>query len=150
MLIRSQLSQPVETLAHPPYAEEASSRARLSQDTPGTVAVPQRLARAGLFWSAEGMAAPTGPFASTGRHVAAAEWTRAVAWHGSIPTVDIFAPIAEFDRCQERIFSMIQGGLILSARSRRGSASALALRSLAPGAASGSPRSLDPPANERS
>ena len=50
------------------------------------------LGRVGVFWSTGGVAGPTEAFHSSGKHVAAATWTQALARYGQIPQVDIFTP----------------------------------------------------------
>jgi glycosyltransferase involved in cell wall biosynthesis len=61
-----------------------------------------RLARAGVFWSAEGVTGPTESFYGSGRIVAAATWTQALARHGTIPSIDIFTPLHGMEACRQQ------------------------------------------------
>src|SRR5439155_7892438 len=56
-------------------------------DPPG-----QGTRRAAVFWAGSVVANPADPFAGSGAEVAASAWTAAIAIHGKIPNLDIFAP----------------------------------------------------------
>jgi D-inositol-3-phosphate glycosyltransferase len=79
--------------AHPgavALTEDEESRPRDDHDSAGGLAGAAPLARVGVFWSAGGVAGPTELFFSSGKHVAAATWTEALARHGQLPHLDIF------------------------------------------------------------
>jgi D-inositol-3-phosphate glycosyltransferase len=49
--------------------------------------------RLALLWTSLGATKPTDAFRASGKYVAAAEWTRAVASYGGLPVIDLFTPI---------------------------------------------------------
>jgi D-inositol-3-phosphate glycosyltransferase len=66
-------------------------------------ATRERLRRVGLLWSAIGLSEPTEPFTSSGKWVAAAGMTWALARYGSASDLDIFVPIREMDECKRHL-----------------------------------------------
>src|SRR6266540_3499232 len=58
------------------------------------------LDRIGVLWSADGIQGPVDPFNSSGAQVATAEWTRAMACHGHVENLDIYAPMADLEACR--------------------------------------------------
>src|SRR5436305_14607945 len=69
----------------------------------------ERLSRVGLFWSPTGISGPTDSFLSSGAHVAAGNWTRAMAEHGAIANVDAFAAISEIESCRQQFRGLRSG-----------------------------------------
>ena len=55
-----------------------------------------------MFWSAHCLPSPTAPFNSSGQHVAAAAWTRALVRHAQINNVDIFAALTSVEQCVQQ------------------------------------------------
>src|SRR5205814_1704555 len=71
------------------------------------------LARIGVFWSAGGVAGPTEAFASSGKHVAAATWTEALARYGRLSHLDIFTPFDQLQRSRQQFAGLpaaVDGG----------------------------------------
>lgn len=85
-----------------PAPERQDTPARGPQPAESREAAPG-LTRAGIFWSAQGHPGATDPFFGSGKYVAAAEWTKALARYGSMPNVDIYAPITGMDRCHQQL-----------------------------------------------
>jgi D-inositol-3-phosphate glycosyltransferase len=79
----------------------------------------EALMRVGALWSAFTLAGPADPFMSSGQHMAAAAWVRAMAQYASIPSIDIFTPIHSIDECRRQlrdIPSRVSGGAAAGAR----------------------------------
>jgi D-inositol-3-phosphate glycosyltransferase len=101
MILPTQWVRRASGLAALPATEATTHQPR---DSERAEAHAPALSRVGVFWSSEGVAGPTESFFSSGKHVAAATWTQALARYGRLSRVDIFTP---FDQtaAARRLFS---------------------------------------------
>jgi D-inositol-3-phosphate glycosyltransferase len=81
---------------------KAALDSRVDEATETPVKAPGTPSRVGVFWAATGIA-PADPLMISGKYVAAAEWTRALARYGRSQHLDIFTPASRVDHCRRLI-----------------------------------------------
>lgn len=93
-------------VAAAPAENRQGHKSRTAEGHQGVKESESALTRIGTFWSSFALGGSIDPFMSSGQHMAAAAWTRAIARHGTIPAVDIFVPLPGIQGCREQFFQM--------------------------------------------
>lgn len=84
---------------------QSSAAGGARQDSPDSTAA-LGLGRVGVFWAPYAVPGPTEPFFGSGKYVAAAAWTFALARYGSARHIDVFAPISGLEQCRQHFRAM--------------------------------------------
>lgn len=85
--------------ARAPLRSEGSGPGEIQAESCAAVEAVERV---GICWSPEAVPGPTDPFFSSGKHVAAAAWTQALARHSGIREIDLFAPSHQLEACRQQ------------------------------------------------